>query len=85
MDSFLHKVTGPARSLLWHKLSMEEQPPSGIQLIQYGILHVLQLDLCSKIPFHGLQGDSLSYHVLTIDCRGITALTLDPLLPLLYH
>ncbi|KAK4831466.1 hypothetical protein QYF61_017714 [Mycteria americana] len=70
----LHGVTGPARSLLQHGLPMGSQPPSGIHLLQCGVLHGLQVDICSTIYLHGLQGDSLPHHGLHHGLKGISAL-----------
>lgn len=42
--------TGPARTLLQHRLPVGSQPPSGIPLLQRGLLHGLQEDLCFPVP-----------------------------------
>jgi len=57
--------TGPARALLKQGLlSMGSQPPSGIHLLWRGVLHGLQVDICSTMDLHGLQGDNLPHHDL---------------------
>ncbi|KAK4828209.1 hypothetical protein QYF61_024643 [Mycteria americana] len=50
VGSSLHGPTGPARSLLQHRLPMGSQPPSGIHLLQRGVLHGLQADISSPCP-----------------------------------
>lgn len=50
----LHQSRGPDRSLL----PMGSQPPSGIHLLQCGVLHRLQEDLCSTMDLPGLKGQS---------------------------
>ncbi|KAK4829526.1 hypothetical protein QYF61_005165 [Mycteria americana] len=62
--------TGPARNLLQHRLSTGSQPPSGIHLLWCGALHGLQVDICSTINLHGLQGDSLPQHGLHHGLQG---------------
>ena len=57
-------------NLLQHGLPMGSQPPSGIHVFWHGILHRLQMDLCSTLDLHGLQG----HGCLTMGCRGISAL-----------
>lgn len=84
MDFPLHKATGTARSPLWHQLSMEEQPPSGIQLIQCGILCGLQLDLCSRRPSMGCRGTAC-LTMSSPQIEGNLLWHLEPLLPLLHH
>jgi len=56
----VHGSAGPARSLLQHGLPMGFQPPSGIHLLQCGVLH-------------GLQGDSLPHHGLHHGLQGKTS------------
>ena len=60
--------TGPARSLLWCRLPTGSQPLLGIHLILTscwrGVLHGLQVDICSAMNVHGMQGDSLPRHGL---------------------
>ena len=68
-----HGSTGPARSLLQHGLPTGSQHPSGIHLLRRGVLHGLQVDICSTVDLHGLQGDSLPHHGLHHGCRGISA------------
>ena len=66
----LQKSTGPARSLLQCGLPTGSQPPSGIHLLQRGVLHGLQVDICSTVDLHGLQGDSLPHHGLPHGLQG---------------
>ena len=46
-------------NLLQRGVPTGSQPPSGIHLLQHGVLHGLQVDICSTVDLHGLQGDSL--------------------------
>ncbi|KAK4819158.1 hypothetical protein QYF61_025949, partial [Mycteria americana] len=62
--------TGPARSLLQLGLPRVSQPPSGIHLLWRGVLHGLQMDICSTINLHGLQGHSLPHHGLHQGLQG---------------
>ena len=62
--------TGPARSLLQHRLSIGSQPPSGIHLIQCGEHRGLQVAICSTVDLHGLQGHSLPHHGLLHELQG---------------
>jgi len=62
--SSLHGTTGPARSLLQHRLPTVSQPPSGIHLLLCGVLHGLQVDISSTTDLHGLQGGSLPHRGL---------------------
>ena len=64
------QATGPARSLLQHGLPTGSQPPLGIHLLQHGVLHRLQVDICSTVNLHGLQGDSLPHHGLHHGLQG---------------
>lgn len=57
--SFLHRATGPARTLTLCRLPMGSQPPLGIHLLQRGVLLRLQVDNCSTMDLHGLEGNSL--------------------------
>ncbi|KAK4822676.1 hypothetical protein QYF61_019043 [Mycteria americana] len=66
----VHRPTGPARSLLQHGLPMGSQPPSGIHLLRQGVLHGLQVDICSTVNLHGPQGDSLPHHGLHYRLQG---------------
>jgi len=60
-----HGVTSHARSLLQHGLSTGSQPFSGAcSCSGVGVLHGLQVDICSIIKLHGLQGDDLTHHGL---------------------
>ncbi|KAK4807205.1 hypothetical protein QYF61_024325 [Mycteria americana] len=58
----LHRSIGPARSLLQRRLPTGSQPLSGIHLLWHGVLHGLQVDICSTVNLHGLQGDNLPHH-----------------------
>ncbi|KAK4827864.1 hypothetical protein QYF61_022014 [Mycteria americana] len=50
---------------------MGSQPPSGIHLLWRGVLHRLQVDICSTVNLlHGLQGDSLPHHGLHHGLQG---------------
>ena len=49
---------------------MGSQPPSGIHLLWHGVLHGLQVDICSTMDLHGLQGDSLPHHGLHHGLQG---------------
>ena len=64
MDSSLHGSTGPIRSLLQRGVPMGSQPTLGIHLLCHGVLHGLQLEICSTMGLHGLQGHSLPHHGL---------------------
>ncbi|KAM9639019.1 uncharacterized protein ACIBXB_013710 [Morphnus guianensis] len=64
VGSSLPTSTGPARSLLQRGLPTGSQPPSGIPLLRCGVLHGLQVDICSTMDLPGLQGDSLPHHGL---------------------
>jgi len=57
-----HGPTGPARSLLQRGLSMGSQPALGIHLLRHGVLHGLQVEICSTMDLHRLQWDSLPHH-----------------------
>lgn len=52
---------------------MGSQPPSGILLFWHGVLHGWQVDLCSTLHIHRLQGHSSFITVCTKGCRGISA------------
>jgi len=49
---------------------MGSQPPSGIHLVWCGVLHGLQVDICSIVDLHGLEGDSLPHHGLHHRLQG---------------
>jgi len=66
----LHGATGPTSSLLQHRLRTGSQPPSGTHLLRRGVLHGLQVDICSTIDLHRLQGDSLPHHGLLHGLQG---------------
>lgn len=54
MDSSLKGSTDPARSLFQHRLATGPQPPSGTHLLWRGVLHSLQVHLCSTVDLLGL-------------------------------
>jgi len=59
-SSSLQGSAGPARSLLQHGLPTGSQLSSGIHLLWHG----LQVEICSTVDLHGLQGDNLPHHGL---------------------
>jgi len=64
-------ATGPARSLLQHGLSTGSQFPSWhIYLLWCGVFPRLQVDICSIVDLHGLQGDKLPHHGLRHRLQG---------------
>jgi len=67
VGSPLHRSTAPAGSQLQCGRSMGSQPPSGIHLLWHGVLPGLQVDICSTIDLHGLQGHSLPHHDLHLN------------------
>ena len=83
----LHRSTGPGRSLLQHGLLAGSQPPSGTHLLQYGVLNRLQVDVCSTMDLHELQGDSLPHHGLQHKLQGkyLCSGTWSTSSPLLLH
>ncbi|KAM9590846.1 uncharacterized protein ACIBXB_005895 [Morphnus guianensis] len=70
VGSSLHRSAGPARSLLQRRVPTGSQPPSGTHLLRCGVLHGLQVDICSTVDLHGLQGDSLPHHGLHHRLQG---------------
>ncbi|KAK4827032.1 hypothetical protein QYF61_013166 [Mycteria americana] len=60
----------PGTCLLQRGLPTGSQPPSGIHLLWHGVGHGLQMDICSTINPHGLQGDSLPHHGLHQGLQG---------------
>ena len=78
VDSSLHRSTGPARNLLQRGLPTGSQPPLGIHLLWRGVLHGLQVDICSTVDLPGLQGDSLPYHGLLGNLCPSTWSTFSP-------
>ncbi|XP_049649849.1 uncharacterized protein LOC126035356 [Accipiter gentilis] len=70
MGSSLHRSAGPARSLLQCGVPTGSQPPSGTHLLRRGVLHGLQVDICSIVDLHGLQGDSLPHQGLHHGLQG---------------
>ena len=67
-------------SVLQHGLPMGSQPPSGIPLLQCGVLHGLQVEICSTRDFHGLQVEISS----TVDLHGTVAQPAGPNTVLLF-
>jgi len=65
----LHGSIGPGRSLLQHGLPTGSQLPLGIDLLRHPC-HGLQVDVCSTVDLHGLQGNSLPYHGLQHELQG---------------
>ncbi|KAK4828040.1 hypothetical protein QYF61_022817 [Mycteria americana] len=63
-----------------HRFCQEPAPVRGlhgvtasfgsIHLLQRGVLHRLQVDICSTVNLHGLQGDSLPHHGLHQGLQG---------------
>lgn len=49
------------RSLLQPRLPRGSKTPSGIHLLRWGVLHGLQMDLCSTMALCRLQRDSLTH------------------------
>jgi len=62
---FLHGATDTARSLIRVTTSFRHPPA-----LVFGTLHVLQVDICSTMDLHGLQGDNLCYHGLLHRLQG---------------
>ncbi|KAJ7426544.1 hypothetical protein WISP_14895 [Willisornis vidua] len=54
MGYSLHRATAAARSLLECGLPMRSQPPSDIHLLKCGVLHRLQVNICSTMDLQGL-------------------------------
>lgn len=70
MGSSLHGTTNSVRSLFQCRLPSGSQPPSGNQSLQPGVHHRLQMDHCSTMDLHGLQGDNLSHYDLLHGLQG---------------
>jgi len=70
MGSSVHGATDPARSLLQHGAPHGLQPPSAIHLLWCGVLHGPQVEICSTVDLHGLQGQSLPHHGLLHGLQG---------------
>ena len=70
MGSSLHGATGPSRSLLQHGLFTGSQPALGNHLLQCGVLHGLQVEICSTVDHHGLQWNALPPHGLHHRLQG---------------
>jgi len=67
MDSSLHETTGPGQEP-WP--SSGSQPSSGIPLLHCGVIHQLQVEICSTVDLHGLQGHSLPHYALFHGLHG---------------
>jgi len=61
---FLHRSTGPAKEPASAQASHRVIASLSIHLLQHGVLHGLQVDICSTVDLHGVQGDSLPHHGL---------------------
>ncbi|KAK4825359.1 hypothetical protein QYF61_026878 [Mycteria americana] len=81
MGSSLHGSRGPARSLLQCGLPTGSQPPSGIHLLWRGVLHGLQVDICSTMDLHRLQEDSLPHQGLHQGLQGNLCSAYSSVLP----
>jgi len=68
----LYRSTGPGRSLLQHGLPTGSQLPSGIHLLWCGVLHRVQVGICSTMDLHGLHRDNLPHHGLHHKLQGKT-------------
>ena len=64
MGPSLHGATDPGRILFQCGLPAGSQPPLSIHLLWCGVLHGMQVDICSTMDLHGLQGHSLPHHGL---------------------
>lgn len=52
------------------KLPSGSQPPFGKHLLWHGVLHRLQVNMCSTVDLHGLLGTSCLTIAFTMRCRG---------------
>jgi len=73
VGSSLHGSTGPGRSLLQRRgphgvTASFRHPPA----LACGPFHGLQVDICSTVDLHGLQGDNLPHHGLHHKLQGKT-------------
>jgi len=75
VGSCLHGSTCPGRSLLQCWVSTGSQPPWGISLLLCGVLPRLQMEICSTVDLHGLQGTACLTMVFSAVCRRISAPT----------
>jgi len=66
----LHGAAGPGTSLLQRRIPTGSHPPLGIHLLWCGVFHRLQVDICSTVDLHGLQGNSLPHHGLLHGLQG---------------
>ena len=65
-----HDMQSFRSTLLQRGSPTGSQPPSGTHLLQRGVLHGLQVEICSPVDLHGLQGDSLPHHGLHHGLQG---------------
>jgi len=70
VGSSLHGSTGPGRSLLEHGLPIGSQPLPGIPLLWRGVQSGLQVEICTTVGLHGLQGHSLPHRGLLHGLQG---------------
>jgi len=71
----LHRVTGPTKSLLQHRVSIGSWPPSRHSyLLQHGTVDGLQVGICSTMDLRGLQGTTCIMMAFIRDYRGFSAL-----------
>ncbi|XP_049649798.1 uncharacterized protein LOC126035330 isoform X1 [Accipiter gentilis] len=70
VGSSLHRSTGPARNLLQRRVPTGSQLPSGTHLLRRGVLHGLQVDICSTVDLPGLQRESLPHQGLHLRLQG---------------
>lgn len=70
VGSSLHWTTDSVRSLFQCRLPSGSQPPLGNQSLQPGVHLGLQMDHCSTMDLHGLQGDNLPHHDLLHGLQG---------------
>jgi len=59
-----------ARACCSAGLPTGSQPPLGIHLLWRGVFHGLQVEICSTVDLHGLQGHSLTHHGLHHGLQG---------------
>jgi len=57
-------------NLFQHRLPLVSQPLLDIHLLWCGVLHGLQVEICSTMDLHGLQGHSLPHHGLFHGLQG---------------
>jgi len=67
VGSSLHQSAGPGRILLQHGLPRGHRYPPAPA---WGLFHGLQVDICSIMDLHGLQGYNLPHHGLHHELQG---------------